>query len=97
MILFVTPAFEPALFTAPLFTDRCPAGFPSPAADYIEDELDLNALVYPSPLLDLLCPGHCDPMKDMGLHSDDLMVVDKAENPMQGDIVITETDGKFTR
>lgn len=35
-------------------------------------------------------------MKDMDLHSGDLMVVDKAENPMQGDIVITETDGEFT-
>jgi SOS-response transcriptional repressor LexA len=43
MILFVTPASEPALSTAPLFTERCPAGFPSPAADYTEDELDLNA------------------------------------------------------
>jgi DNA polymerase V len=35
-------------------------------------------------------------MKDMGLHSGDLMVVDKAEKPMQGDIVIAETDGEFT-
>ena len=35
-------------------------------------------------------------MKDMGLYSGDLMVVDKAENPMQGDIVIAETDGEFT-
>ncbi|MBO2025990.1 peptidase, partial [Klebsiella pneumoniae] len=26
----------------PLFTERCPAGFPSPAADYTESELDLN-------------------------------------------------------
>lgn len=37
-----------------------------------------------------------DSMKDMGLHSCDLMVVDKAEKPMQGDIVIAETDGEFT-
>lgn len=35
-------------------------------------------------------------MKYMGLHSGDLMVVDKAEKPMQGDIVIAETDGEFT-
>ncbi len=37
-----------------------------------------------------------DSMKDMGLHSGDLMVVDKAEKPIQGDIVIAETDGEFT-
>jgi len=35
-------------------------------------------------------------MKDMGLHSGDLMVVEKAEKPMQEDIVIAETDGEFT-
>lgn len=35
-------------------------------------------------------------MKDMGLYSGDLQVVDKAEKPQQGDIVIAETDGEFT-
>ena len=34
--------------------------------------------------------------KETGLHSGDLMVVDKAEKPLQGDIVIAETDGEFT-
>lgn len=43
MIVFVSPASEPAPFTAPLFTECCPAGFPSPAADYTEDELNLYA------------------------------------------------------
>ncbi|EGL6022719.1 peptidase, partial [Salmonella enterica] len=37
-----------------------------------------------------------DSMKEMGLHSGDLMIVDKAETPLQGDIVIAETDGEFT-
>lgn len=35
-------------------------------------------------------------MKEMGLHYGDLMIVDKAETPQQGDIVIAETDGEFT-
>lgn len=43
MLLFVVPEQEPVQSTAPLFTERCPAGFPSPAADYTEEELDLNA------------------------------------------------------
>lgn len=54
MILFVTPASEPALFTAPLFTERCPAGFPSPAADYTEDELDLIPTVSVAPARPIL-------------------------------------------
>lgn len=41
-MLFVLPASEPTRSTAPFFTERCPAGFPSPAANYTEDELDLN-------------------------------------------------------
>lgn len=43
MLLFVAPEQELAQSTAPLFTERCPAGFPSPTADYTEEELDLNA------------------------------------------------------
>lgn len=35
-------------------------------------------------------------MKDKAQHSGDLMVVDKAEKPLQGDIVIAETDDEFT-
>ncbi|ELG3412756.1 translesion error-prone DNA polymerase V subunit UmuC [Salmonella enterica] len=82
--------------TAPLFTERCPAGFPSPAADYTEDELDLNAYCIRRPSATYFVRAIGDSMKDMGLHSGDLMVVDKAEKPMQGDIVIAETDGEFT-
>ncbi|EMM0037476.1 TPA: translesion error-prone DNA polymerase V autoproteolytic subunit [Klebsiella aerogenes] len=96
MILFVAPASEPALFTAPLFTERCPAGFPSPAADYTEDELDLNAYCIRRPSATYFVRAIGDSMKDIGLHSGDLMIVDKAERPVQGDIVIAETDGEFT-
>ncbi|EEJ7181389.1 umuDC operon-like protein [Salmonella enterica subsp. enterica] len=32
----------------------------------------------------------------MGLHSGDLLIVDKAEHPQHGDIVIAEIDGEFT-
>ncbi len=30
-------------YVRPLFADRCQAGFPSPATDYAEQELDLNS------------------------------------------------------
>lgn len=35
-------------------------------------------------------------MTDIGLYSGDLMVVDKAEKPRHGDIVIAEIEGGFT-
>nr|QLG01646.1 Error-prone repair protein UmuD [Klebsiella pneumoniae] len=96
MLLFVAPEQEPVPSTAPLFTERCPAGFPSPAADYTEEELDLNAYCIRRPAATFFVRAIGDSMKEMGLHSGDLMVVDKAEKPLQGDIVIAETDGEFT-
>ncbi|HGV0560693.1 TPA: translesion error-prone DNA polymerase V autoproteolytic subunit [Escherichia coli] len=96
MLLFVSPTSEPTRSTAPLYTERCPAGFPSPTADYTEDELALNAYCIRRPSATYFVRAIGDSMKDMGLYSGDLMVVDKAENPMQGDIVIAETDGEFT-
>lgn len=35
-------------YVRPLFADRCQAGFPSPATDYAEQELDLADLQPPS-------------------------------------------------
>lgn len=94
MLLFVSPKPEPVQSTAPLFTERCPAGFPSLAADYTEEELDLNAYCIRRPAATFFVRAIGDSMRDMGLHSGDLMVVDKAEKPQQGDIVIAETDGE---
>lgn len=53
-------------------------------------------IVYVAPVQLSLVRAIGDSMRDMGLHSGDLMVVDKAEKPLQGDIVIAETEGEFT-
>lgn len=41
-IQYVLPTSSVPRQTHPLFADRCQAGFPSPARDYVEAELDLN-------------------------------------------------------
>lgn len=99
MILFVTPASEPALFTAPLFTERAVRQvFHHRRRGLYRRRAGSECLVYPirRPSATYFVRAIGDSMKDMGLHSGDLMVVDKAEKPMQGDIVIAETDGEFT-
>lgn len=96
MLQFIKPDLYPDGFTAPLFTERCQAGFPSPAADYAEAELDLNEYCIQRRSSTYFVRALGDSMNDIGLHSGDLMIVDKAENALRGDIVIAEIDGEFT-
>ena len=42
-IPYMRAANNPEPFERPLFRARVAAGFPSPADDYVEDELDLNS------------------------------------------------------
>lgn len=93
---FCTPISSAPTLLLPLFADRCPAGFPSPAGDYVEAELDLNdyCIQRRSSTYFVRAIGHST--TDIGLHSGDLMIVDKAERPQHGDIVIAEIDGEFT-
>lgn len=80
----------------PLFLERVPAGFPSPAQDYVEDMLDLNDLCirHRSATYFVRASGHS--MTDAGIKDGDLLVVDKSEKPGHGDIVIAAVDGEFT-
>lgn len=96
MMMFISAASEANELKIPLFTERCPAGFPSPAADYTESELDLNEYCIRRRHAAYFVRAIGNSMNDIGLNSGDLMVVDKAEQPRHGDIVIAEIEGEFT-
>lgn len=91
-----TPPENCQVMTIPLFTERAACGFPSPAQDYVEAELDLNDYCIRRRGATFFVRAIGDSMNDIGLHSGDLMVVDKAERPQHGDIVIAEISGEFT-
>ena len=78
---FIAASPEPGVMTLPLFTERCAAGFPSPAADYTEAELDLNEYCIRHRASTYFVRAIGNSMTDIGLNSGDLMVVDKAEKP----------------
>lgn len=96
MLRFLSAASAPATIRIPLFTERCAAGFPSPAQDYVEAELDLNEYCIHRPSSTYFVRAIGNSMTDIGLNSGDLMVVDKAERAQHGDIVIAEVEGEFT-
>jgi len=82
--------------THPLHSDVVCCGFPSPAQDYIAADLDLHdyCVRHPSATYYLRVSG--DSISDGSLYNGDLLVVDSAERPHHGDIVVASVQGEFT-
>ncbi|ENN1020783.1 translesion error-prone DNA polymerase V autoproteolytic subunit [Salmonella enterica] len=80
----------------PLFSDTCAAGFPSPAQDYIEAQLDLNDFCIRHPSATYFVRAQGESMVEAGILSGDLLVVDRALTPAHGDTVIAAINGEFT-
>lgn len=80
----------------PLFSERVPCGFPSPAQDYVEDRLDLNKLLIKHPSATYFIKVSGESMRDAGISDGDLLVVDRSLSAVHGDIVIAAIAGEFT-
>ena len=72
------------------------AGFPSPAEQYLEPPLDLNALLVKRPAATYFVRVEGDSMINAGINPGDLLVVDRSLTPVDGDIIIASVDGEFT-
>jgi DNA polymerase V len=81
---------------APLFSHRVKAGFPSPADDYIEAWLDLNEHLIEHKEATFFVTASGDSMTGAGIQEGNLLVVDRAVEPRNGDIVIAVVDGELT-
>lgn len=95
----ITAIHRPALskpFSRPLFTSVVRAGFPSPADDHLERDLDLHELLISHPAATYYVRLSGDSMKDAGLYDGDILVVDRSLEPAHGNIVVAVVDGEFT-
>lgn len=72
----------------PIFLTRVPAGFPSPADNYVEGRIDLNRELIRHPLTTFYVRVIGDSMRDAGIFPDSLLVVDRAIDAKNGDIII---------
>jgi DNA polymerase V len=80
----------------PFFSASVPAGFPSPADDYIEAGLDLNEYLVKHPSATYLARASGDSMTKAGILDGALLVVDKSITPKTGHIVIAAINGELT-
>lgn len=72
------------------------AGFPSPAADFGETRIDLMAELVTHPQATFLLRVRGLSMLEAGLDDGDVIVVNRALKPANGDIVVAIVDGEFT-
>jgi DNA polymerase V len=85
-----------ATFSLDLYQQSVSAGFPSPAEDYIEGKLDLNLHLIKNPAATFYVRVSGDSMTGAGIHSGDLLVVDRSLDAVSGRVVIAVLHGELT-
>ncbi|MCX7124718.1 MAG: translesion error-prone DNA polymerase V autoproteolytic subunit [Gammaproteobacteria bacterium] len=80
----------------PLYSNKVSAGFPSPADDHIEAQLDLNTHLVKNPTSTFFVRVSGESMKDVGIFPNDILIVDRSIKPIDGKIVIAVVDGELT-
>ncbi len=80
----------------PYFEGSVPAGFPSPAEDYLETPLDLADFLIENKAATFLMRVDGDSMRDAGILDGDLLVVDRAAKPVSGSVVVVALNGAYT-
>ncbi len=80
----------------PVFAQAIPAGFPSPADDFLEGTLDFNELLIKKPAATycLRVSGHS--MVGAGIHHRDYVIVDRSQKPEHDRVVVVAINGDFT-
>ena len=74
--------------TIPFYLHKVGAGFPSPATDYIEDDIDLNSHLITNAPATFIIRVQGKSMTNVGIYDGDLLIVDKSLNPKNFSTVI---------
>jgi DNA polymerase V len=86
----------PSALTRPLVLALVTAGFPSPADDHLDRDLDLHELLIQHPASTFYVRLAGDSMQGAGLYDGDILVVDRSLEPKHTDIVIAILNGELT-
>lgn len=94
---FLQPAeIDPAVCHLPLLQHRIPAGFPSPADEYVEKGLDLNTYLVRNKTATYFFRVIGDSMTGAHIHDGDMLVVDRSVEPKHGHIVLAVINNEYT-
>ena len=74
--------------TMPYYLHKAGAGFPSPATDYIEEDIDLNVHLIKNVPATFIIRVQGKSMIDIGINNGDLLLVDKSLKPKNFSTVI---------
>jgi len=80
----------------PLFLASVSAGFPSPAEDYIDKKIDLNEHLIEHDAATFFVKVDGNSMIDSGIHSGDILIVDRSLEVCDNKVVVAIIDGEFT-
>ena len=76
----------------PFHLNKVGAGFPSPATDCVEDDIDLNAHLIKNVPSTFLIKVQGKSMNSIGIHDGDLLVVDRSLNPKNFSTIIANVN-----
>ncbi len=96
LILKVKKHKDNSLETVPYILSRISAGFPSPADDYIENNLSISELLIKNQLSTFLMKASGESMIEAGINDGDVLVVDRSLEARSRDIVIAIFEGNLT-
>lgn len=80
----------------PFYSSAVRAGFPSPADDHLDTEMDLHRHVVKRPAATFFVRAEGDSMLGDGIHHGDLLVVDRSLEPLPGRVIVIAVDGELT-
>lgn len=89
-------AVPTSVFSIPLAIEKVAAGFPSPAQDYVDKNLDMNQHLIKNECATFVVRVASQSMLNAGIDIDDELVVDRSIEPKHNDIVIALVDNEFT-
>lgn len=88
------PALQAPKLELPVGLSKVSAGFPSPAEDFKDRELDINEFLIARPKSTAFFQVDGPSVQEFGIYDGDFVVVDRSKNPQSGQIVVAFVNGE---